>query len=82
MLISQQNGTELLKLFQEVKSTNSDGRAFDGVVVALSYQPILSFAAKFEVTSTVARAKLAGKDLKVCYSTYSTRSHVCWNFCV
>lgn len=66
VLIGQQNSVELLKLFEELKSQASE-RMFDNVVVALSYQPVLSFAAKFNITPILARAKLASEKLVLIY---------------
>nr|CAG4634758.1 EOG090X05AC [Alona affinis] len=58
VLIGQQNSVELLKLFKEIE-LNVPNRTFDKIVVALSFQPVLSFAAKFHVSPIEARAKLS-----------------------
>lgn len=60
VLIGHQSHAEFLKLCSEIK-TSSEMRLFDNVVVGLSSQPILSFAAKFNVTPNDARAKLSSK---------------------
>jgi len=62
-LIGQQNGVEFLRLFQEINS-NIESRKYDKIAVALSSQPILSFAVKFNITPLEARAKLASKYSK------------------
>nr|CAG4641660.1 EOG090X05AC [Eurycercus lamellatus] len=58
VLIGQQNHIEFLKLCQDIES-NTQEKIYDKLVVGLSYQPILSFAAKFKLSPTEARAKLS-----------------------
>nr|CAG4647867.1 EOG090X05AC [Moina brachiata] len=59
VLIGQQSHTELLKICQDIESNNST-RQFDHLAVILSSQPILSFAAKYNLTPADSRAKLSG----------------------
>lgn len=57
-MIEQQNHKEFLKLRNQLKSVNPNG-AYDKLVVSLSIQPVLSFAAKYEVDPKESRGKLS-----------------------
>lgn len=59
VLIGQQSNVEFLKVCEAIRN-ESENRPFDHMVVTISHQPILSFAAKFKLSPLEARSKLSG----------------------
>jgi len=59
VLIGLQSNAEFLKVCETIRNGSED-RSFDHIVVSISHQPILSFAAKFNVSPLEARSKLSG----------------------
>lgn len=59
VLIGQQSNVEFLKICDGIRD-GCEYRLYDNMVVSISHQPVLSFAAKFKIPPLEARSKLSG----------------------